>query len=355
MFTLLARSLVDTSRKAATAPAIIGRGSCLDPWLSFSYQGIINVMMRTRLNKTMSGLTVGALVLGCTLATTGNADVTTISNCKQDYELCLDAWKDERLAFLKSDIGYLNLAGLYWLKEGTNSFGGGAGNDIVFPGKAESSIGTFTLSDGEVRLAVKPEVDVRHMDRPVNHLLMAGESVKDGIVATHGDLAWTVINRDNRFAVRLRDFDSPVVKNFPPIEYYPVSATNRVSAKLHLYEKPRTIRVETVIEGLNYNPWSPGVVKFEIDGETFELEAYDAGGELFFVFGDQTSGRGSYPAGRFLYAKKPDANGVTELDFNTAHSPPCAYNEFATCPIASARNRIATRITAGERYDPAHH
>jgi len=224
----LAGSLVDTSRKAATAPAIIGRGSCVDRWLSFSYQGIINVMKRTRLNKYVSGLTAGVLVLGCTLATTGYADVTTISNCKQDYELCLDAWKDDRLAFLKSDVGYLNLAGLYWLKEGTNFFGGGADNDIVFPGKAESSIGTFTLSDGEVSLIVNPEVDVRHMDRPVNHLLVAGESVKDSIVVTHGDLAWTVINRDNRFAVRLRDFDSLVVKNFPPIEYYPVSATNRV-------------------------------------------------------------------------------------------------------------------------------
>jgi len=285
----------------------------------------------------------------------GHADVTTINSCQQDYEQCLNSWKEDRLAFLKSEVGYLNLAGLYWLKNGANSFGGGEDNDIVFPGKAELSIGTFDLSNNEVRLIVNPEVEVRHMDRPVSHLLMAGESVQDAIVVTHGTFAWTVIKRDNRFAVRLRDFASPVVKNFSPIEYFPVSEANRVRAKLYRYERPRMIRVETVIEGLNYNPLSPGVVKFEIDGQTFDLEAYDAGGELFFVFGDQTSGRGSYPAGRFLYAQKPGADDITELDFNTAHSPPCAYNEFATCPIASARNRIATRITAGERYDPAKH
>ncbi len=319
------------------------------------FRGRLIVMKKTRLYRNMPGLAAGVLVIACTFATTCNAEMTTIGDCTQDYEHCLDNWKNERLAFLKSETGYLNLAGLYWLKDGANSFGGGESNDIVFPGKAETSIGTFELSDNEVRLSVIPDVDVRYMDRPVSHLVVAGDSVKESIVVTHGSLAWTVIKRDNRFAVRLRDFDSPVVQNFPPIEYFPANAANRVSAKLHRYEKPRMIHVETVIEGLNYNPWSPGIVKFEMDGQAFELEAYDAGSELFFVFGDQTSGRGTYPAGRFLYARKPGPDGVIELDFNTAHSPPCAYNEYATCPIASARNRIATRITAGERYDPARH
>ena len=314
-------------------------------------------MQRTQLNRFMSGLIGGALVLASTWSTMGRAEITTIGNCEQNYLQCLNAWKDDRLAFLKSATGYLNLAGLYWLKDGMNSFGGGEGNAIVFPGKAESSIGTFELRDSEVWLAVHPDVDVRYIDRPLNKrkLLLAGESVKEPVVVTHGSFAWTVIKRDNRFAVRLRDFDSPVLRNFAPPEYFPADEAHRVSGKLHHYAEPRMIRVETVIEGLNYNPWSPGIVKFEIDGQTFELEAYDAGSELFFVFGDQTSGRGSYPAGRFLYARKPGSDGVTELDFNTAHSPPCAYNEFATCPIASARNRIATPVMAGERYDPAKH
>lgn len=314
-------------------------------------------MKRTQLHRFISGLIVSTLVLASTWATLGRAEVTTIGKCDQDYLQCLNAWKEDRLAFLKSETGYLNLAGLYWLKHGMNSVGGGEDNDIVFPGYAESSIGTFELSNNEVWLAVNPDVDVRYMDQPISthKLLMAGDSVKESVSATHGSFAWTVIKRDNRFAVRLRNFDSPVVRDFAPLEYFPADEEHRVSAKIHFYEKPRMIRVETVVEGLDYNPWSPGVVKFEIDGQIFELEAYDAGSELFFVFADQTSGRGSYPAGRFLYARKPGVDGVTELDFNTAHSPPCAYNEFATCPIASARNRITVPIMAGERYDPAKH
>jgi len=303
----------------------------------------------------MVRLTIVTCVLTLGWIATSNADITTLDACKDDYGQCLQRWKDDRLSFLKSEAGYLNLAGLFWLKEGRNTFGSAADNDLVFPAGAESFIGTFELHDGEVRLNVNPDLDVRHLNRRVQQVLMAGDTVKTPIVARQGRYAWSVINRDGKFAVRLRDFDSPVLLEFPPIEYFPANSAYRVSAILRPYDTPRVVQVGTVIEGLNYNPWSPGVVEFEVDGQTYDLEAYDAGDELFFVFGDRTTGRETYPAGRFLYAKKPGADGVLELDFNTAQSPPCAYNDFATCPIASPRNRIAARIAAGERYERTHH
>ena len=303
----------------------------------------------------MLRLSVGILALGFAWLHSASAEVTTAGPCEQDYEQCLNRWKKDRLEFLKSDVGYLNLAGLYWLNEGQNSFGSGPANDLVFPAKAAPSIGTFDLRDGEVSLTVNVDVDVRHLDRLIQHIIMAGASVHDPIVIRHGSFAWNIIERDGKFAVRLRDYENPVLMNFPKIDYYPTSNANRVSGVMRRYEKPRVIRVDTVVEGLDYSPWSPGVVEFEIDGKVFDLEAYDAGNELFFVFGDQTTGRETYPAGRFLYASKPGTDGIIELDFNTAHSPPCAYNDFATCPVASSRNRIAVRIAAGERYQRAIH
>lgn len=297
-----------------------------------------------------------ALMMGSAWVASAVADTTTIKNCdKSDYLQCLLGWKADRLHFLKSKTGYLNLAGLYWLKPGKNSFGAGAENDLVFPGTADSSIGIFDLVDGAVWMRTHPDLGVTYNGTPVSELLIAGDKVSEPVTASLGSLAWTVIERDGRFAVRLRDFENPALLNFPVIEYFPVSQEFRVKAILHRYEKPRVIHVGTFIEGLSYNPQSPGVVKFAINDQTFELEAYGAGDELFFVFGDQTSGRGSYPAGRFLYAKMPTRDGLLELDFNTAHSPPCAYNEFATCPVASPRNRLATRITAGEQYRNGQH
>ncbi len=305
--------------------------------------------------ETVRTVVLGFFILVFGWALAGHAEPTTPDACGADYEQCLGRWKDDRLEFLKSETGYLNLAGLYWLKEGDNKFGSDSENDLVFPSEAASSIGIFNLGDGEVRLSMNANIDAQYQNHPIQHLLMAGESVPESVLVRSGRYAWTVISRDGKFAVRLRDFESPALLNFHPPDYYPISTTHRVAGALHRYEKPRVIRVDTVIEGLNYNPWSPGFVEFEMDSQTFSLEAYDAGEELFFVFGDQTSGRETYPAGRFLYARKPGTDGVIDLDFNTAHSPPCAYNDFATCPIASPRNRIAVQITAGERYDRSKH
>ena len=70
------------------------------------------------------------------------------------------------------------------------------------------------------------------------------------------------------------------------------------------------------------------------------------------MFGDRTSGNETYPAGRFLYADAPDEHGRTVLDFNRAYNPPCAFNDFSTCPVATPRNRLRVAVNAGEKYIP---
>ena len=69
--------------------------------------------------------------------------------------------------------------------------------------------------------------------------------------------------------------------------------------------------------------------------------------QLFFVFRDLTSGKETYPAGRFLYAALPQAGRVV-LDFNLAENPPCAFTPYATCPLPPPQNRLQVRIEAGE-------
>src|ERR1700751_1222129 len=43
----------------------------------------------------------------------------------------IEAWRTERPRSLTSDTGWLTLAGLFWLKEGENSFGRAASNALV--------------------------------------------------------------------------------------------------------------------------------------------------------------------------------------------------------------------------------
>lgn len=249
--------------------------------------------------------------------------------------------------------GYLTLAGLFWLDSGRYSFGSDASNDVVFPTQAAAVIGEFHVTDDGVSMTVADGVAVMSDGERVESIHIADDTTEAPVDVTHQTLSWTSVKRDNKFAVRLRDFAHPAREAFGELPYYDIDPQWRINARLKRYEQPRTVNVGTVIEGLGWNPQSPGVVEFELNGVSYDLEAYESGDRLFFVFGDTTSRDETYGAGRFLYSDLPGEDGLLVLDFNQAYSPPCAFNDFATCPVASPRNRLAVRIEAGEKYDSA--
>jgi len=89
-------------------------------------------------------------------------------------------------------------------------------------------------------------------------------------------------------------------------------------------------------------------VKFRLDGKDFSLQPVEEDEKtLFFIFKDLTSKEETYQAGRFLYTDRPVNNQVV-LDFNKAENPPCAFTQFATCPLPPAQNRMDIEIKAGE-------
>jgi uncharacterized protein (DUF1684 family) len=94
---------------------------------------------------------------------------------------------------------------------------------------------------------------------------------------------------------------------------------------------------------------SPGSLVFEVKGKQYRLDAVESGKELFILFADKTNHRHTYQSGRFLYAAVPDSSGNTILDFNKAINPPCAFTEFATCPLPPEQNKLPIAITAGEK------
>ncbi len=75
------------------------------------------------------------------------------------------------------------------------------------------------------------------------------------------------------------------------------------------------------------------------------------GGEgLFLPFKDETTGKESYAAGRYVDLEGPDG-GPFVLDFNRAYNPSCAYGdpERFQCPVTPAENALPISVTAGER------
>ena len=153
--------------------------------------------------------------------------------------------------------------------------------------------------------------------------------------------------------MRLWDSHNARKLSFEGLEWYDVKPDHRIVGRLIPFAELRTIKIANIIGQVD-DLESPGVVEFTLGGETlhltpvFDSEARD---ELFYIFKDATSAKTTYGAGRFLYSSNPDEDGRVVLDFNRAYSPPCAFTDFATCPLPPSENRIAIAIEAGEK-DP---
>jgi uncharacterized protein (DUF1684 family) len=266
----------------------------------------------------------------------------------------VDAWHATRVAELKGPTGWLNIAGLFWLGDGLNSFGRGADNAFVFPDELGiEQAGYFSLENGMVRQALLPGVTVACAGKSItgSQIVFHPDSIRQTVME-YGSLRWFIIKRDTRYGVRIRNLNHPDLQQFAGIDRFPVDARWKVTARWE--ETPgRTIPITNVLGQTTPQP-APGTLVFNLDGKEFRLDALDEGAdELFVIFADATNAKETYGAGRYLYVPKP-RDGQVVVDFNRSENPPCAFTEFATCPLPPAGNVMDISINAGEK-DYKHH
>lgn len=150
---------------------------------------------------------------------------------------------------------------------------------------------------------------------------------------------------------------------FSALKYYATDKKFRVTAKLKKEPSEQRINFQTssgkVRVFLRY-----GTVSFKLRGKKYELGVYQVEPAaqkeeykdlLFIPFKDETSGKETYGAGRYIDIKIPE-NGRVILDFNLAYNPNCAYgSDKYNCPIPPKENRLAVEIKAGEKSYLAGH
>lgn len=281
-----------------------------------------------------------------------------MNGCEKDkgstqYVDSVKEWHKQRVARLKTETGWLNLVGLYWLKEGKNTFGSSEDNDIIFPQNAPEHIGTFILNDGTVDVMINPGVKVVSDSQSVTEMKMNDDLSDSTTVLQSGSLRWFIINRNGKYGVRLRDLDAPLVKEFKGIDMYPIDEKWRVWAEYEKYPSPKVIEIPNILGSVEQDTVE-GRLVFRLNGEIHTLDPVSEGNEFFIIFADETNGEETYGAGRFLYAEKPDSLGMVILDFNKAYNPPCAFTRFATCPLPPKQNYLHMKVTAGEKKYGSH-
>jgi len=267
----------------------------------------------------------------------------------ESYYAELDVWKANRLERLKSRNGWLNLAGLYWLDEGQNTFGSDSSNHIVFPSGAAAFCGTISLKEGVCSLEARPEAGAMVDSLPVSRIELRNDQSGTPTKVEMGTLSWYIIKRDTLYGIRLRDYEHPVLGTFHEIPAYPPDTKWVVQADYHPFDSSRIISVPTAI-GTFEDYKCPGELRFRVHGKIQTILPFSEGRNFFIIFSDATSGKTTYGAGRYLTAGLPDSSAHVLLDFNRATSPPCAFTPFATCPMPPRENMLDVAIEAGEKF-----
>jgi len=253
-----------------------------------------------------------------------------------DYLERIERWRADRLARLAADDGWLNLIGRWDLEAGTTTLGSAPESDILLP-VGPDHLGAVTREDGSVvfspadggeRLRFVPDRKVPPRFH-VGRFLFEIMSVGDGL------------------SLRARDKEHPAKLSFGGIDSYPVDEGWRVVADWIPLEQPIEAEVDTMVGTVNRVTVTHKAA-FEHDGVRYELlPSYGTAQAPQFVIRDRTAGAETYPASRFVYGEDIEG-GTIVIDFNKAVNPPCAFTDFAVCPLPPAQNILPFRIPAGE-------
>ena len=136
-------------------------------------------------------------------------------------------------------------------------------------------------------------------------------------------------------------------------EYYPYDASKVFIGPLHPADARRFPTL--ALDGLEVEATEAGSVVIPDGVSSTRLRVYrisDPSGEeseLMIYFRDGTSGKGTYPAGRFV-TLQPLPDGTYRLDLNRAQNPFCAYRSVYPCPAPWPGNTLTMAVEAGEKY-----
>jgi uncharacterized protein len=151
--------------------------------------------------------------------------------------------------------------------------------------------------------------------------------------------------------------ESPFYSNpesFTGLKYFSPDLKYKITAKLTRIDQKKQVLLATN-DGKQERYVEYAYAEFDFSGfhnKLLILEMIDEGvsrGKLFLAFGDGTSAKETYGAGRYLDVEKVQGSNTITLGFNKAYNPYCAYADKFSCPLPPAENLLVIPINAGEK------
>lgn len=300
---------------------------------------------------SLSGIAVGWVVFS------GCGALAPQASGPEDWR----AWRVARHQSIAGTNGWTTLVGRHWLEEGPNTAGAAVTNQVVFPaGRVADRVGVFHRRGKSVRFEAARGVEARVDGENVTSVELVSDTPGPATRLRLGALTVNVMERGERgekIGLRVRDPESPARKHFRGTRCFPYDPGWRIAGRFVAHSEPRELRVLDVTGTIQLLK-CPGVLVFHAAGGEHRLQVVEEPDEdrLFVIFRDETAGRSTYSAGRFLYVDRPwvgEGDRVV-IDFNRSYTPPCGFTPFATCPLPPAGNRLPFEIRAGERKPAGH-
>ncbi|WP_225728652.1 MULTISPECIES: DUF1684 domain-containing protein [unclassified Nocardia] len=245
-------------------------------------------------------------------------------------------WHHAREDQLRDPLGFLSLTGLHWLTDR--------------PEQLPDVPGTWWVTDDKVFITARPADRLEYDGVGIAgvRIIQPAEGAP-GLSVLHENRVLEVIRRTGRHAVRVHDPAAPGLLTFDGIPAYAPDPRWVIRGRFEPFAEAHTVTTGAVVDGLEHHHIASGTVVFTVGGTSERVLAFGPVDDLRLLFTDATSGVTTYPAARSLAIGAPEADGTVLLDFNRAANLPCAFTDFATCPLAPPENRLRVAIEAGER------
>ena len=265
------------------------------------------------------------------------------------YENEILKWRAEKYEALTGENGWVALAGLFELNHGRNLIGSNPMCEVVLPEQAPTFLGVAEMNGKAVRFQAAEGVRVKVNGRLVQKaILKAAQDPKPSFI-TWNQIRMVVHKHGEKYSFRIWDNEREDRFNLPPLKWFPINKKFKFNAIYTRYPKPKVSPQDDSI-GDVITEQIAGFISFRFEGKTYKLDVSETRTKKLFVkFRDSTSQKETYPPSRYLYTERPIKGKVT-LDFNLAHSPPCAFTPYATCVFAPPQNTLPFRVEAGEIY-----
>jgi uncharacterized protein (DUF1684 family) len=195
--------------------------------------------------------------------------------------------------------------------------------------------------------------------RKVDDEVLDGAPLVEPVIISIEDFTIRAYSQEGRLVFIVFDPERAEYKAFSHLIYFPPDPGFAVSARLVKRQENDRVKMLTS-QNLEKVFYRYATIEFNLDGKRQELTAYknalsgEGADRLFIPFKDQTTGRATYGAGRYLEIPQPDKQHFL-LDFNRCFNPLCNYSPAYNCPISPRENHLEVAIEAGEKTYPMDH